>query len=351
MTHRSLPSAAPRADSASQRAYAMLRAGLALVRLGPVLALAILVVAMSFASPVFLTEANLQNVGEQVTPILLLAIGQLIVILTRGIDLSVGSVVALATVVGATAAQHGASASVVILVMVVTGAGVGLVNGSVIVGVRIANPFIVTLAMLYIASGLAFVISDGETIIGVPRLVQDLGAGRIGALPTPLVFAAVVALLAGVLLKRLRWGRWIYLIGGNPEGARRAGIRVGAVLTSAYVVSGICAALAAVTVAGRTNSGYPGAGVQAELDSIAAVIVGGASFLGGRGTVANAIVGSFVLGVIRNGLNLLNVNPYLQAIASGGVLLGAVGLDVLRVSLEQRFRAAAAERGVTDVGH
>jgi len=336
------PSASPErpvAGRGSELQGRTLRLGLAFVRLGPVVILLLLVVVMSALEPLFLTERNVRNVGVQSSLIAALALGQLLVILTRGIDLSVGSVLALSTVVGALVFRDVATSGLlVVLAILGTGLAAGLVNGLVYVKGRVPHPFIATLAMLSVASGLALVISDGAAIPGMPATVQSAGGDRVGPVPVPVLIVAGFGLVLYVLTTRLTWGRWIYAVGGNPTGAREVGVPVNRVLVSVYVISGLSAGVAALITAGRTNSGFPTAGNLAELDAIAAVIIGGASFFGGRGTVINAVVGALIIGVIRNGLNLLGVNTFVQLIVIGVVIVLAVQLDVLRTRLESRLQ-------------
>lgn len=322
--------------------YRLLRVTLGVIRLGPVLILAGLVVVMTLSSPVFLTTRNVGNVLSQTAAIAVLAVGQLLVILTRGVDLSVGSTLALASVLGAIAFEHGQSAAVVIIVMLASGAAVGLVNGGGYVWGRLPHPFIITLATLSIARGLALRFSGGQPQRGTPEIVQTIGAGSVGWLPYSAFLVAGIAVLFAVVLSRLVAGRWIYATGGNPEAARRTGVPVNAVLVAVYVVCGLLAGVAAIITSGRLNAGSPTSGTLAELDSIAAVIIGGASFLGGRGTVANALVGALMIGVIRNGMNLLNVDAFLQPIVIGVVIVLAVEADVIRARLEERFRVMQA---------
>jgi ribose transport system permease protein len=322
--------------------YRLLRVSLGVIRLGPVLILAGLIVGMWLASPVFLTTGNIGNVLTQTAVIAVLAVGQLLVVLTRGIDLSVGSTLALASVVGAIAFEHGQQGPGVIVVMLATGAAVGFVNGAVYVWGRLPHPFIITLATLSVARGLALRLSDGQPKRGMPPAVRSIGNDSIGWLPHSTFLVAAIAVLVAVVLSRLVWGRWIYATGGNPEAARRTGIPVGPVLVSVYVMCGLLAGVAAIVTSGRLNAGSPTAGELAELDSIAAVIIGGASFLGGRGNVANALVGAVMIGVIRNGMNLLNVDAFLQPIVIGVVIVLAVEADVLRAWLENRFRVLQA---------
>jgi len=323
--------------------YQLLQAALRVIRLGPVLILVGLIIAMWRLSPVFLTTGNAGNVLAQSAAIAVLAIGQLLVILTRGIDLSVGSTIALASVVGAIVFRHGADGPVVILVMLAVGAAVGLVNGGVYVWGRLPHPFIITLATLSAVRGLALQLSGGQPKRGVTGVVRSLGGGSVRWIPYSAFLVVGVSVLVAIVLTRLVWGRWIYATGGNPEAARRTGVPVKSVLISVYALCGLLAGVAAIITSGRLNAGSPTSGNLAELDSIAAVIIGGASFLGGRGTVVNALVGALMIGVIRNGMNLLNVNAFLQPIVIGAVIVLAVETDVLRASLEERFRVRQAE--------
>ena len=323
-------------------------ASLRLVQTGPVLILGLVVAAMTALSPYFLTERNITNLGFQTSIVAVLALGQLLVILTRGIDLSVGAVVALGGVVGgivAGGAAGGAASShgaLVLLAMIACGAGVGLLNGTILIAGRVMNPFIVTLGMLSIVRGAALVISDAETATGMPPAVQTMGTGLIGPLPVPAVLVAGLAFVAWVMLTRTQWGRWIYAVGGDPDAARRVGIPVDRVLLSVYVLCGVTAGVAAVLVAGRTNAASPIAGQLLELDAITAVVIGGASFFGGRGSVFNVIAGALIIGVIRNGLNLLDVTPFWQSIAIGVLVIASLEIDVVRGRLEERLRVAHA---------
>ena len=314
---------------------------LRLVQTGPVLILGLVVAVMTGLSPFFLTERNITNLGFQTSIVAVLALGQLLVILTRGIDLSVGSVVGLAGVVAATTGNG----LVALMLFALTGLAVGFANGAVLVYGRVMNPFIVTLGTLGVARGLALVISDGQTKTGLPPIVSTLGSDSVAGIPIPVLLVAALALALGVLLGRTQWGRWIYAVGGNPDAAERAGIPTGRVLLSAYVLCGLLAGIAAILVAGRTDSASPQAGQLLELDSITAVIIGGASFLGGRGRVTNVLAGALIIGVIRNGLNLLDVTPFWQSIAIGALVIASLEIDVLRGHLERRLRAAQSLEG------
>ena len=316
--------------------------GLGLLRIGPLLILILLMIALSALSPYFLTPRNIGNVLAQTAVIATLAMGQHLVILTRGIDLSVGSNLALASVVGALVFRAQPYSAPVIAAMLLVGALVGSVNGLVYVFGRLPHPFIITLATLSICKGLAFELSGGQAISGMPDFVRYIGHEGIGWIPVSTVLVGTIALMLAFTEYRLVWGRWLYAVGGNPEAALRAGIPVRAVVVSAYILSGLAAGVGAIILAGRTNAGSGLFGDLAELDSIAAVIIGGASFLGGRGNIGHALIGALMIGVLRNALNLLNVDIYFQLIVIGAVIVLAVESDVLRGQLENRFRILQA---------
>jgi len=324
--------------------YRALQAALLSLRAGPALILLLLIVVVSLTTPIFLTSRNIGNVFSQTSVIAVVALGQLLVIVTRGIDLSVGATIALSGVVGAVVFQHTESSAVVIAAILGTGVAVGLVNGLVYVYGRVPHPFIVTLATLSIVRGIALWVSDGTLVPNMPPLVQTLGGGTIGWLPYSIFVVAGLALCALVLTTWLVWGRWLYAVGGNPEAARRSSIPTRRVLVTVYVLSGLAAGVGGLLTAGLIDGGSPTAGDLAELDSIAAVIIGGAAFAGGRGNVGNALVGAFTIGVIRNALNLHNVDPFYQLMAIGVIVLIAVEADVLRGYIEGRVRVAQATR-------
>jgi ribose transport system permease protein len=332
-------------------AHRGIKVALLALRAGPVVILVVLVAVLAALSEVFTSLENIGNVLNQSAVICVLALGQLLVVLTRGIDLSVGSNLSLCAVVGALVWRELGSTAVAVLAALATGALVGLVNGLLYVKGRLPHPFIATLATLTAASGLALYLSGSQTVRGVPPVVREIGGGRIAAVPgggdvgwfpTAALVVIAVALLVTVVLRGLVWGRWIYAVGGNPEAAVRTGIPVPGVLISVYVACGLLAGVAALLMAGRGNAGSPMAGSLAELDAIAAVIIGGASFLGGRGSVLNALTGALVIAVMRNGLNLLGIDPNWQYMATGVVIVAAVELDVLRGHLERRFRGLQA---------
>jgi ribose transport system permease protein len=335
---------APRFD-VSGASDSGLKLVLRVIRLGPPLILVLLCALLTLLTPFFLTGDNITNLLVQVAPLAALAVGQLFVILVGGIDLSVGSLVALTTVTGSLAFQQFGGGFVTLVAMLLTGVLAGLVNALLYVKGRMPHSFIPTLAMLNAASGLALLLSDGRPQPGMPGIVTTIGGGDVAGIPVAIIVVGALAVAAGLLARKLRWGRWIYLVGGDREAARRLGIPVDRVVMSVFLISGFCASVAGVITAGRTNAGFPTAGQLQELASISAVIIGGASFWGGRGTIVGAVVGAFIFGVINNGLNLLNVSVYWQLVAIGVILVVAVELDVLRRRLEERFRTLQASRG------
>ena len=324
--------------------YSLLRGGLLTLRAGPALILLLLIVIVSLTTPVFFTTRNIGNVFSQTSVIAVLALGQLLVIVTRGIDLSVGSTVALSGVVGAIVYGDTSSSVLTIGAILGTGLAVGCANGLIFVYGRVPHPFIVTLATLSIVRGLALWASDGTLIPGMPPIVQTIGGGSIDWIPYSIFVVIGLALVCLLLTTRMVWGRWLYAVGGNPEAARRSSIPTRSVLVTVYVISGFAAGVAGLLIAGLIDAGSPTAGDLAELDSIAAVIIGGAAFAGGRGNVGNALVGAFTIGVIRNALNLHNVDAFYQLMAIGVVVLLAVEADVLRGYVEGRVRVLQATR-------
>lgn len=323
--------------------------GLRLLSVGPLLILIVLVIVVSFIVPAFLSPRNVGNIMAQTAVIAVVALGQHLVILTRGIDLSVGANLALSTVIGGLVYQFTDSALIVMLAMLLTGAGVGAVNGLVYVFGRLPHPFIITLATLSICRGLALEFAIGHTTMrGMPDAIAVIGGDAtpiLGlAVPNSFFVVAGVVLLVLVMAKWMVWGRWIYAVGGKPEAAVQMGIPVKWVQVSVYVLAGLCAGIGAVLLAGRTEAASPLYGNLLELDTIAAVIIGGASFLGGRGHIGHALVGAVMIGVIRNALNLLNVSSFYQMIAIGLIIVLAVEADVLRNHLEGRVRALRAGR-------
>lgn len=297
---------------------------------GPLLALLLMSGLLSALSPYFLTFDNLINVFRQSSVNALLALGQLLVIITAGIDLSAGSILGLCCVLVAMMLKSGAPAWASILATLGIGAALGLINGLLFTKLRLPHPFIPTLGMMNVARGLALVISGGFPISELPSDFRFLGAGEVAHMPMPVILVVIVYVSFHIFLTRTTLGRDIYAIGGNRQAALLSGIPVDRRLNMVYALSGALAALGAIVLAGRVNSGFPLAGAGAELDAIAAAIIGGASFFGGAGTVWGTLMGALIMGVLRNGLNLLNVSAHWQMVVIGAVIVAAVWIDVLR---------------------
>jgi ribose transport system permease protein len=302
-----------------------------------------LVLIAGLTTPNFISPRNIGNIVAQTAVIAIVAMGQQVVILTRGIDLSVGANLALATVAGGLVYKIVPDPVLVMGAMLFSGVAVGAVNGIGFVYGRLPHAFIMTLATLSICRGLALEFSVNHTTMrGMPDAVAVIGSGNTFGIPNSFFVVLGVALVVLVMAHRMVWGRWIYAVGGKPEAAVQMGIPVKGVLVSTYVISGICAGIGAVVLSGRTEASSPLYGNLLELDTIAAVIIGGASFLGGRGHIGHALVGAVMIGVIRNALNLQNVDVFFQMIAIGVIILLAVEADVLRSHLEARARVLQA---------
>ncbi len=294
---------------------------------------------------VFFTWRNITNIFKQTAANGMLSIGMFLVILTAGIDLSVGSVLALGMMTLAVANASGVPWPVVLVLSPLMGMLAGFVNGLGITKLRMPHPFIMTLGMLFMARGGANLISGGVPYSGLPDPVRFLGSARIYLgeidgvkLNLPVVFLVTIAVyfVFWVLLEHTVFGRRIYAIGGNPQAARVSGINVDRVLIAVYTLCGLMAGVAGLIMAGRTNSGFPNAGMGMELEAIAAVIIGGASFFGGRGHVLGIFGGVIIMGLIKNGLNLNDVSSFWQQILIGAIIVLAVYIDVLRRELGTR---------------
>lgn len=280
----------------------------------------------SVLSDAFLSFANLFNVARQVSMTAIVAAGMTLVIITAGIDLSVGSMVALAGAVAAGFLQTTNSIAVALLGALLVGLAMGLFNGLLITRGRLPD-FIVTLATMAIARGLTLQYTHGHPIAVTSTAFKAFGAGFIGPVPVPIVIMAGVYLVIHALLRQTRLGRYIYAVGGNADASRLSGINVNDVKLMVYALTGVLTAVTAVILTARLGSAEPTAGVGMELDAIAAVILGGTSLAGGQGGVAGTLVGALILGVMDNTLNLLNVSPFWQEVAKGSIILVAVLAD------------------------
>lgn len=297
---------------------------------GPLIGLILLCVVFSFASEYFLSPRNALNILDQVTVLGILAIGMTAVIIIGGIDLSVGSVVAFSMMMmGWLSRDFGVPLPAAIVLGILTGAACGLVSGLLITVARLPA-FIATLTMMSIARGLANFLTDGQQIVGFPDWFTSLSTQRhFGVLSATVSLFIVLTIISWAYLKYRPGGRNLYAIGGSQEVARLAGIRVRKVTIWVYVASGALAGIAAMTLAARLDSSQPSAGLGAELDTIAAVVIGGASLSGGAGGIAGTVVGVLIIGVLHNGLNLIGVSPFVQQIIIGLVIAVAVTFDTL----------------------
>jgi ribose/xylose/arabinose/galactoside ABC-type transport system permease subunit len=297
------------------------------VRLESIVVLVGLAVIMSILSPFFLSVSNFMNILLATSTIGILAIAATFVLSSGGLDLSIGSVLGLSGVVGASVAVNlGMPSPIAVFATIGAGALAGLVNGWVITR-GFVPAFIVTLGMLGIARGLALVISDGRVIYGLPDWMLFLGQGRPFGIPMPVIILIVVAIIMHIVLAYTRFGRHTLAIGDNENAALTAGINVDLHRLTLYTLSGGLAGLAGLLFATRINSGDPTAGISYELTAITAAIIGGTNLFGGRGSILGTIVGALIMGVLQNGLNLLAVQSYYQQMAIGAVLILAVFID------------------------
>lgn len=291
----------------------------------------IMAAGISMLSPYFLTVGNFTNLLKQVSIVAILAAGQSVVIIAGGIDLSVGSILALSAVTTGTLIQGGVSPILATIVGLLVGTIAGIVNGVIIAKGKIP-PFIVTLGMLGIARGLALVMTNGVSHQVLTPLFLFIGNGKFLGLPIPIYFVIITYAAVHIMLVRTRLGRHIYAIGGDERVARLEGINVDQRKIIIYAISGFLAALAAVVMVGRLASTPPNVAQGIELQAIAAVIIGGISFVGGRGIVLTALVGAFIMAMITNGLNILGVSSFWQQVLIGIVIIAAVWLDQVKAA-------------------
>lgn len=320
-----------------------------LARFAPLIFLALLVIILSLLRPNFLSAFNIFNVLRQISFIGILAVGMTFVILTAGIDLSVGSLLAFASIVCASVAKGsrslleggvtdpgGARVLLAALAAILVGLIIGLLQGSLVARAGIPA-FIVTLGGLGAWRGATLLWSDGQPISSFSNDFKFWGQGLIGPLPVPVIFFLAMVIIGQVVLKYTRYGRWIYALGGNPEASRLSGLNVKLLTTSVYVISGFCAGLAGFLLTSRLNSAEQVAGQGYELQAIAAVVIGGTSLFGGQGGMVGTLIGAMLIGVLNNGLVILNVSPYYQQIVIGAIIVLSVYIDQLA---KQRSRGA-----------
>ncbi len=310
------------------------RAGLASVlrvrELGVLTALLVVAALISFATPYFLTTDNLMGVFRSFSLIAIMSIGMVMVIITGGIDLSVGSVMGLSSLTTALGFTNGLPTAACVLGGLAVGLLFGLFNGLLVTAIRLP-PFIATLGSLSIGRGLMYIVTHGVPLTpDTPDSFSVIGQGYVGPVPVPVVIMAAMMVGFSVLMRKTRFGRHVYATGGNETAARLSGVKTGRVKLLVYMLSGVIAAVAGVISFSRYLSAEPASGFGSELDVIAAAAIGGASLSGGVGSVEGAVIGAALAGIIANGVVLMNINTYAQQAITGAVILIAVSLDVWR---------------------
>lgn len=298
-----------------------------------VAAFIVLCLALYFANNNFLDPINIRNVLRQTSINAILATGMTFVILTGGIDLSVGSVLAFGSIIASILSSSSIGPVLPIFVAIplglLAGLALGLVNGFFTAYLRIPA-FVVTLGMLSMARGLTLIASDGMPVSRLTDNYIAIGQGMVGSVPVPVIIMFAIYGLAWFLLYRTTFGRYVYAVGGNEEAAQISGVKVRQVRLAVFGISGLLAALGGIILSARTTAGLPQAGTTYELDAIAAVVIGGTSLFGGQGTLFGSLIGALIIGVVNNGLDLLGVSPYYQLVFKGGIIIAAVLLDSLR---------------------
>jgi len=298
-------------------------------KFGPMIGLFVLILAVSFMSPVFLTPSNLTNLLRQVSVNALIAFGMTFVILLGAIDLSVGSVLAFSSAVMASLVINDVSYFLAFVFAILVGAGLGMMNGMIITYGKVA-PFIVTLATMTVFRGATFIFTNGIPISGISRndnLFQFIGRESILGIPFPVIIMLIIFLMLFVLLHKTPFGRKVYAVGGNEKAANVVGVKIYRIKILVFTLSGALAALAGIIITSRLGSAQPNAGLSYELDAIAAVVLGGTSLSGGKGRMFGTLIGILIIGVLNNGLNILGVSSFYQEVAKGAVILVAVLLD------------------------
>ncbi len=287
----------------------------------------LIVLILSMLNEHFMTASNIRNILLQVTINGIMAVGVTMVIITGGIDLSLGSILAFAGVISTTFAHNGISSPLTAIVMgLLAGTALGVLNGLAVAYLKI-TPFIVTLGMTTIARGMPLSYTQGRPIIGLDGKYTFLGQGEFLNIPIPIIFFVIILVVGYLILQKTRLGRYIYATGGNENAAEISGIDVAKVKLFVYSFTGLACGLSGILLAARTNAGAPNAGTGYELDAIAASVIGGASLSGGRGTISGTLIGVLIIGIIQNGLDILNVSSYIQLIVKGIIIVGAVWLD------------------------
>jgi len=295
-------------------------------QLGILISLILVCIVFSILSPIFMQGRNLMSICLEATVNSIIAVGMTFVIITAGIDLSVGSVLALTGVITATLLQSGMSVPIALIIGLLIGALCGIANGLLIAYAGL-QPFLVTLGTMSLFRGAALIYTNGQPISGLPDEYRNFVNGHVGSLPVPVIVALVFAIIGFIVLKYTKIGEYIFAIGGNEEATRFSGVNVKRYKIITYAICGIAAALAAIILTGRLGAAEPTAGVAYEMNAIAAAAVGGASLLGGKGSIVGTILGALILSALTDGLTLLNVQAFYQLIATGAIIIIAVSID------------------------
>lgn len=303
-----------------------IRTGYNLQTMATFLVFVLMCVLFAVLSDRFITISNFQNIARNAAPLIIASCGMTAVMIARGLDLSVGSVVAASSVLAASLAVADVPIYAAFALATIFGGFIGLVNGAIIAKLAV-SPIIVTLGMLNIARGIAYLITPSAILVGLPRNWSDLGTSKLFGFPLPIVIAILVAIAFHALTSYTTFGKRVYAIGGNEEAARLSGINVQRTLIKLYMLCGAAAALAGIVLSSRVGAGDPNIGVGFELQVIAAVIIGGTSLSGGEGRIIGTIIGSLIIAVLANGLNLAGVEPFWQWVAQGIVLIVAIIVD------------------------
>lgn len=298
-------------------------------QLGILIVLIVLVLIVGINKPVFFSGENIVNILRSMSFIFIIGVAMTFVLIAGGLDLSVGPIVALGGIISALAVTNGVPVFFSILLGIAAGAVIGFVNGAIIVKFNIPA-LIVTLGMMYIGKALVLVITEGKPVYPLPDNFKIIGQGSVGVIPNIVMVAIVIAIIGAFVLKKTKYGRSVYAVGGNRETARLSGINVNGIQISVYVLTGAAAALAGVLMAARLNSAQPTAGAGYELSVIAAVIIGGTSMFGGAGSILGTLIGALLMTIIENGMLLLKISPNWQGIVVGAIIIFAVGLDQYR---------------------
>lgn len=322
--------------------------GMLISNAGPIIAVIVLSIVLALVSRTFLTTNNLMNILRQTAVNSMIAIGMLLILLTAGIDLSVGSICALSSCLMGAAMRDFSVHNPAILIFICLACGLvcGFINGILYTKLHLPHPFIATLGTMQIFRGLAQIVSKATPITGFPESVTSLGFSSIGSIGFPTSFLAVISvfILFSILLNKTPLGKKIYAVGGNEEAARVSGININQIKMFVYIITGLLSGFAALILTGRVSTALPSTGEEYAMDAIASCVIGGASFNGGKGNISGTFVGALFIQIIRNGLNLLGAQSDLQKIVIGSVVIIAVVIDVRRrLATEKAMRMARAK--------